>query len=89
VFLAFAISGMQTAHALSPIPTECVLEGSDRMAVQKRLLIRSQINSAKNDYFKKPDGFREILVNDLLFQTDRLCLDIVGYYVYTMLPDVK
>ncbi|OGI26152.1 MAG: hypothetical protein A3J76_01750 [Candidatus Moranbacteria bacterium RBG_13_45_13] len=52
--------------------------------------IKDKINLVKNDYPKYHPGFRESLIKDIIGmvgnQTDA---NKIGYFVYTMLPDVK
>jgi hypothetical protein len=52
--------------------------------------IRGKINEVKNDYSKNHDGFRERLINDIknMLGSDA-DINKIGYYVYTMLPDIK
>lgn len=51
--------------------------------------IKEKINAVKNDYPKYHPGFRESLIKDIIGmvggQTDA---NRIGYFVYTMLPDV-
>lgn len=58
------------------------------MTVDSR--IKEKINEVKNDYPKYHQGFRESLIRDIVNMVGgEANIEQIGYFVYTMLPDVK
>lgn len=52
--------------------------------------IKEKINSVKNDYPKYHEGFRESLIGDIVNMVGTSAdINKIGYFVYTILPDVK
>lgn len=79
--------GGSTTPTPAPKPTSTENTKTDT-TVDSR--VKEKINSVKNDYPKYHPGFRESLIQDIVNMVGSdVDMNKIGYYVYTMLPDVK
>jgi hypothetical protein len=75
----------------TPVPTTST---NDSNVVETNTIIdgriKEKITSVKNDYLKYHQGFRESLIKDIIGMIGSQADDNkIGYFVYTMLPDMK
>ncbi|MCX6766854.1 MAG: hypothetical protein NT170_03720 [Candidatus Moranbacteria bacterium] len=79
-------------RAYSPYPPrECRWDYS-RSAARMITAIKKKIILVKKDYSSNHQGFRESLINDIVSTSGGFgatCKDVVGYWVYTILPDIN
>lgn len=99
VFIAFKTSGALALSPPPPSPNECVVYDKDTLGrIEKRIVMK--INLAQDDYATNHQGFRENLIKNISGEITKIkeisrwhiggeCLDLIGYYVYTKLPDIK
>jgi len=78
-----------TPVPVTPTPTNTSMK-TTKMDTTVDDRIKEKINLAKNDYSKNHDGFRERLIKDIVGMVgDKMDVNQIGYFVYTMLPDMK
>lgn len=76
----------------TPAPIPALPKATDTAIIDTTIdgKIRGKINEVKNNYSKNHDGFRESLIKDIVGMVgSQANINRIGYFVYTMLPDVK
>lgn len=81
--------GSTVAPTPKPVKTDPVAPKTTEPIVASPVAqIKSEIIKSKTDYFLNPDGFREILINDLVSKFPNAIASTIGSNVYKLLPDV-